>query len=110
MENSDDINDIEKKLHRLEAKLKKHCIENNLEEIGSFTFMFNEEEGRNVRYIKDMEMEEMGGKLFFMINGLPIIIIGMIIFNGHTLAYARNKRDTYFRGVGQIKLAEVGQF
>lgn len=71
MEKSNDVNHIEKKLHRLEAKLKKHCIENNLEEIGSFTFMFNEEDGRNVKYVKDMEMAQIGREADFYDKNSP---------------------------------------
>ena len=61
----ENIKYIEKKLEELEKKLKKHCTQNNLKRIGSFTFMFNEEDGRNIGYVRDMDLKEMGWTMNF---------------------------------------------
>lgn len=55
-----DVGRIQDKLEKLEEKLRKYCIQNNLENVGSFTVMSNEEEGQNVCYARDMDMGEMG--------------------------------------------------
>lgn len=45
------------KLRRLEEELRYKCIENNLTEIGDFVFMFDNENGRNICFMKDMPIE-----------------------------------------------------
>lgn len=49
-----------RKLRKLEETLLNECMRNNLNWIGSFTIMFDNEEGRNIRYVKDMSLESTG--------------------------------------------------
>jgi len=65
MVNSVDIGIIENKLEKLGAHLREHCTRNNLNRIGSFLLMFNEEQGENISYVKDMGMAEMGWTMNF---------------------------------------------
>jgi len=65
MDNPRDIRDIENELKNLGSRVRKHCTKCNLRRIGTFTFMFNEAEGQNICYVKDMEMAEMGWTMNF---------------------------------------------
>ncbi len=48
-----------RRILQLERKLKKHCIQNNLNEVHGMTIMFNEEEGRNLKYVLEMPLEQI---------------------------------------------------
>lgn len=50
-----------KKIKDLKEQLKEVCIRDNLKDIGSFTIMFDEENGRNIEFVKDMLIECTGG-------------------------------------------------
>ena len=62
---------VEKKLEELKKKLQKHCTQNNLKRIGSFTFMFNEEDGRNIGYVADMDIKKLGREIDFYDRSSP---------------------------------------
>lgn len=56
-----DQKNIESKLHDLTKRLNKYCDRKQIKRLGTFTLMFNEEEGRNIEYVRNITAEEMPG-------------------------------------------------
>ena len=50
-----------KKIKDLGEQLREECIKNSLSQIGGFTIMFDSENGRTIRYVRDMPTEQTGG-------------------------------------------------
>ena len=61
-----------KNLRKLKRDLGEECIKRNLRESGSFTIMFDEEQGRAIRFVRDMPIDATGSMKEFYSRNWPI--------------------------------------
>ncbi len=67
------MEETEVKIRKLEEQLKRVCLDRNILELGGFTFMFDDENGRIIKYVKNMPIEQTGDIEFYDRNSTSFV-------------------------------------